>query len=121
MVDNIKLKIFLASDHAGFLLKEKIKKHLEKNKFSFEDFGNLKLNFDDDYPDFVIPCAEKVATTKNSLGIIFGGSGQGEAIAANKVKGIRAAVFCGGESSRAKLTEKNSILGACSRREKLQT
>ena len=108
MVDIIKLKIFLASDHAGFLLKEKIKKHLEKNKFSFEDFGNLKLNFDDDYPDFVIPCAEKVATTKNSLGIIFGGSGQGEAIAANKVRGIRAVVFYGGNRKIISLSKEHN-------------
>lgn len=84
--------VFLASDHAGFALKEKIKQHLKKRKLSFHDIGPFALDKDDDYPDFIIPCAEKVAQTKNSFGIILGGSGQGEAIAANKVKGIRAIV-----------------------------
>ena len=85
--------IFLASDHAGFVLKEKIKQHLKKKNLSFQDIGPFFLNKDDDYPDYIIPAAEKVAKTKNSLGIILGGSGQGEAIAANKVKDIRAAVI----------------------------
>ncbi len=86
------VKIFLASDHAGFSLKEKIKEYLKSKNFDVKDFGPAKLNKQDDYPDFIIPCAEEVEKTKNSLGIVLGGSGQGEAIAANKVKGIRAAV-----------------------------
>lgn len=88
-----KITVFLASDHAGFALKEKIKQYLKKNGFSFEDIGPYNFNKDDDYPDFIIPAAEKVAKTKNSLGIILGGSSQGEAIVANKVKGIRAAAI----------------------------
>jgi len=86
------LKIFLASDHAGFDLKNKIKTYLEKNEILCEDFSPKKIP-NDDYPDQIFPLAKKVARTKNSLGIIFGGSGQGEAIVANKVKGIRAAVI----------------------------
>ncbi len=85
--------IFLASDHAGFELKEKIKDHLILKGYAIFDCGAFNYNPKDDYPDFIIPCAKKVAKTKNSLGIIFGGSGQGEAIAANKIKGIRAAVL----------------------------
>lgn len=85
------VKIFLACDHAGFLLKEKIKSHLQKN-YLVEDFGTNSEK-DVDYPDFIIPCAKKVVKTKNSLGIVLGGSGQGEAIVANKIKGVRAAVI----------------------------
>ena len=85
------MKIFLGSDHAGFPLKEFLKKHLSKT-YDVEDCGT----FDEkpcDYPDFIFPVAEKIAKHKNSKGIILGGSGQGEAIAANRVKGARAAVF----------------------------
>jgi len=89
------MKIFLGSDHAGFRLKEKIKAFLTKKKISYEDLGPKTYNKSDDYPDFVIPAAKKVARNKNSRGIILGYSGQGEAIAANKVKGIRAVVYYG--------------------------
>lgn len=85
--------IFLASDHAGFNLKEKIKNHLIRNGYAIFDFGPEKLNPADDYPDFIIPCAKKVSQTPSAQGIVIGGSGQGEAIAANKIKGIRAATI----------------------------
>lgn len=85
--------IFLASDHAGFKLKEKIKNHLILKGYAIYDFGSHKLDGGDDYPDFIKPCAKKVAHTKDAKGIILGGSGQGEAIAANKIKGIRAATI----------------------------
>ncbi|MEM3074864.1 MAG: RpiB/LacA/LacB family sugar-phosphate isomerase [Candidatus Pacearchaeota archaeon] len=85
------MKVFLASDHAGFKLKEKIKSFLKRKKISYEDMGAYSYNKNDDYPDFIIKTAEKVAKTK-SKGIIIGFSGQGEAIAANKVRHIRAVV-----------------------------
>ena len=88
-------KIFLASDHAGFKLKEKIKSYLQNQNYQVEDLGPKKFVKDDDYPDYIIPCAKKVASNKNSKGIILGFSGQGEAIAANRVGGIRAAVYYG--------------------------
>jgi len=69
-------KIYLASDHAGFRLKEKVKKYLEKKKISYEDVGPKKYDKKDDYPDYVIPAARKVARNK-SKGIVFGYSGQG--------------------------------------------
>lgn len=100
--------IFLASDHAGFALKEKVKQHLKKIGFSFEDIGPYNFNKNDDYPDYIIPAAEKVAKAKNSLGIIFGGSGQGEAIVANKVKGIRAAVIYNYNSKIIKLSKEHN-------------
>ena len=88
----MKEAIFLASDHAGFKLKERVKFDLEKKSYQIEDFGPKKLNKEDDYPDFIIPAVEKAIKT-NSIVIVFGGSGQGEAIAANKVKGARAVVI----------------------------
>jgi len=89
-------KIFVASDHAGFELKEKIKVFLENKGHDVKDVGAHSFEPKDDYPDFIIPAAQQVASTPGSKGIILGGSGQGEAITANKIKGIRAVVFYGG-------------------------
>ncbi len=91
----MKKEIVLATDHAGFDLKEDLKKYLIKNNFSIKDFGAHENDSTDDYPDFIMPAAEYI-TNNNTLGIIFGGSGQGEAMAANRFKGIRATVFYGG-------------------------
>lgn len=88
-----KFLIFLAADHAGFNMKEYVKAHLQKNGYQLEDCGAFKYNTEDDYPGFMQKAAKKVASNKNSRGIIFGGSGQGEAITSNKVHGIRAAVY----------------------------
>ena len=91
-----KKKILVASDHAGYELKNSIKKYIEELGYTCEDMGPHIYDKEDDYPDFVIPLAEKISQSKGkSKGIKIGGSGQGEAIAANKVKGIRAAVFYG--------------------------
>ena len=90
-----KPKIFLATDHAGLNLKEEIKKYLKKEGYEVDDQGAFSYNEKDDYPEFVCRAAKKVSETPNSRGIIFGGSGQGEAIAANKVPGIRAALYYG--------------------------
>ena len=90
----MKQKICLATDHAGFELKEHVKSFLESNGYETKDFGADSYDKEDDYPDFIIPCAKEVSKSK-CLGIIFGGSGQGEAISSNKVKGIRAAVYYG--------------------------
>ncbi len=84
------MKVYLAADHAGFSLKEKVKEYLIKNGYEAEDCGAFEVNPDDDYPDFVEKAAVKVAQDVSSKGIIFGKSGAGEAIAANKIKGIRA-------------------------------
>ncbi len=81
-------KIYIASDHGGFKLKGKIISFLEKKKYSIEDLGPFKYKKDDDYPDYVIPLAKKVAKT-NSQGIVICRNGQGVCIAVNKVKGIR--------------------------------
>lgn len=96
--------IYLGSDHAGFELKRKIKKLLDELGLKYEDLGPNKYDTDDDYPDFIIPVAQKVAENSGSRGIVFGGSGQGEAIAANKIKGIRAALYYGGPLDIVKLS-----------------
>ena len=84
-------KIALGSDHAGYDLKEAIKKHLESEGYEVIDFGTNSPE-SVDYPDYIFPAAECVANKEADCGIVFGGSGNGEAIAANKVKGIRCAV-----------------------------
>jgi len=81
--------IYIGSDHAGFNLKEELKKYLEKLKYKFEDLGNKEMDAGDDYPDYALMVAEKVTGTDN-LGILVCATGIGMFLAANKVKGIRA-------------------------------
>lgn len=88
--------IYLATDHAGFELKEKIKEYLIKNGYQVEDFGAYQFDKDDDYPDFISRAAEAVSKNSDSKAIILGGSGQGEAIVANRFSGVRTTVFYGG-------------------------
>lgn len=88
--------IYLASDHAGFELKNSIVEYLTKEKVPFKDCGPFKYEETDDYPDYIIPAAKEVAADPDGKGIVIGGSGQGEAIAANKIKGVRAALYYGG-------------------------
>ena len=101
------IKIILGSDHAGFKLKEKIKLFLQREKISYEDLGTFSEK-KVDYPDFVIPVAEKVVKEKNCFGIILGGSGEGEAIAANKVKGARVVVIYNFDKKLIQLTKKHN-------------
>ncbi|MFC1785496.1 RpiB/LacA/LacB family sugar-phosphate isomerase [Candidatus Neomarinimicrobiota bacterium] len=90
------MKIILATDHAGFDLKNHVKDYLTKKGYQIEDFGAYEYDSADDYPDLIMPAARVVGSSKNTLGIIFGGSGQGEAMAANRVKGVRAVVYYDG-------------------------
>ena len=91
------MKIYLAADHAGYELKEKLKKYLGEMGHDVQDFGAFNYNPEDDYPDFIFPAMKALnedvqSSASNSRGIILGGSGQGEAIIANRFKDIRAAV-----------------------------
>ena len=97
-------KIILGTDHAGFGLKEEVKKFLVESSFDVDDQGAYSLDKKDDYPEFIYKAVKKVAATPDSKGIVFGGSGQGEAIVANKVKGIRAAVYYGSKTDIVKLS-----------------
>lgn len=86
------MKIHIATDHAGLELKDIISKHLTEKGHEVTDHGAYEYDPQDDYPEFIIKAAEAVAADSESLGVVFGGSGNGEQIAANKVKGIRAAL-----------------------------
>ena len=102
------MKIFIAADHAGFYLKKQLIQYLEIKGYEVEDCGAYEMNEKDDYPDFIIPCAQKVVNDTGSLGVVIGGSGNGEQIAANKVKGILAALYNGGKVEIAKLAREHN-------------
>ena len=100
--------IHIATDHAGLELKEKVKSYLSKLDYEVIDHGAYEYDALDDYPDFIFPCAEAVSNDPNSKGIILGGSGQGEAMAANRVKGVRAAVCYNGPDEIIKLSRQHN-------------
>jgi len=102
------MKIYIGADHAGFEIKEMLKKYLADLKYEVEDKGAFKYEPEDDYPDFVLPVARAVAADPENRGIIIGGSGEGEAICANRVKGARAAVFYGGNFEIIELSRKHN-------------
>ncbi|OUW78884.1 MAG: ribose-5-phosphate isomerase [bacterium TMED217] len=102
------MKIHLATDHAGLELKDKIKQHLNESGHDVIDHGAYEYDALDDYPDFIFPCAKAVAEDNRSRGIILGGSGQGEAMAANRIKGVRAAVFYNGPKEIIELSRQHN-------------
>lgn len=90
------MKIFVGSDHAGFGLKEKLIPFLLELGHEVVNKGAFEYNEEDDYPDFIIPVAREVSMHPNEVrGIILGGSGQGEAMSANKLNDVRATVYYG--------------------------
>ncbi len=94
------MRIHIGSDHAGLEFKNELIHHLVAGGHDVTDHGPYEFDALDDYPDFCIPTAEAVAKDETSLGIVLGGSGNGEQIAANKVKGIRAALVWSIETAR---------------------
>lgn len=91
------MKIFLGCDHAGFEFKERVKGWLKGLGYEVYDEGAFAYEEDDDYPDFASIVAKQVAgNPAENRGLIFGGSGQGEAMTANRYRGVRAAVYYGG-------------------------
>lgn len=86
------MRVHIGTDHAAFELKEYLVTELDKLGYEVVDHGAHVYDAQDDYPVTIIPCAEAVAASGGELGIVLGGSGNGEQIAANKVKGIRAAL-----------------------------
>jgi len=90
------MKVFIGTDHAGYMLKEKIISSLKLQGYEVTDKGAYEYNEHDDYPDFVVPVAEEVSRNPdNTRGIILGSTGEGEAIAANKFPHVRAVVDYG--------------------------
>src|SRR3989338_2601767 len=90
------MKIFIGTDHAGYVLKEKLVSFLNEGGYDIVDKGAFEYNEQDDYPDYIIPVAEEVNKDPDNVkGIILGATGEGEAIAANKFTHVRAVVFYG--------------------------
>ena len=102
------MNIHIATDHAGLELKNIIQDYLIKKGHDVKDHGAYEYDALDDYPDFIFPCAQAVAADPESRGIILGGSGQGEAMAANRIKGVRAAVFYNGPAEIVKLSREHN-------------
>lgn len=89
------MKIALTTDHAGFELLKQLQSFLEAQGYECINYGPKAFEPSDDYPDFIIPAARAVASKDVDVGIIMGGSGQGEAIVANRIKGARCALYYG--------------------------
>lgn len=89
------MKVFLGTDHAGYWLKGHVASFLQSKGYEVVDCGAHAYNADDDYPDFVHAVAQQVIRDPDCRGIVLGGSGQGEAIVANRYSGIRAIVCYG--------------------------
>ena len=94
------MKIHIGSDHAGLEFKAKIIEHLKSKGHQVEDHGPHQYDALDDYPVFCIPAAQATAADPASFGIVLGGSGNGEQMAANKVKGVRAALVWSIETAK---------------------
>lgn len=100
--------IYIGSDHAGYKLKENLITYIKSLGYEVKDKGAFNLNKDDDYPDFVIPVAKEVSSNPNNFGIVIGGSGQGEAMSANKIDNIRATEYYGGDLEIIKVSRQHN-------------
>jgi ribose 5-phosphate isomerase B len=106
------MKIHLGCDHAGFELKEKVVSHLKNNGHEVIDHGAKKFDALDDYPVFCFLAAQAAAKDPSSLAIVIGGSGNGEQISANKIKGVRAALAWSAETAKLAREHNNAnVLG----------
>lgn len=100
------MNLYIAADHSGVLLKEELKRLLPH--IAFIDLGGSDSDNADDYPDVIAPCAERVAA-EGALGVVIGGSGQGEAMVANRTRGARAAVFYGKQAPVAPIDAEGAV------------
>ena len=103
------MKLAITTDHAGFEALRELKTYLESLGHECVEFGPTKFDAEDDYPDFIVPAAQAVASGECERGIIMGGSGQGEAIAANRVKDVRAALFYGPAIAKTAIDAKGTM------------
>lgn len=102
------MKIYIASDHAGFSLKETLVNYLTELGHEVIDRGPFVIDLNDDYPDFISLVAKDVSADPNSRGIILGGSGQGEAMVANRFPAVRASIFFGNDFEIVKVTREHN-------------
>lgn len=101
--------LYLATDHAGFLHKEAVREWLLHEGCTVVDVGATVFDYDDDFPDYIAVAAKAVsAEPEAKAAIIFGGSGEGEAMMANRYKGVRATVYYGGDESIIKLSREHN-------------
>ncbi len=98
---------YIGADHRGYELKEKLKKYLEELGYQYEDMGAFEYNKADDFPDFANAVAQKVALKEENRGILICGSGIGVAVAANKVRGVRAGTPSGIEQLKASVNDES--------------
>ena len=110
------LKFALGTDHAGYKYKEAIKEHLHNQGHETKDFGTFSED-SVDYPDFIVPAAEAVSQSLVDLAIVLGGSGNGEAMAANKVKGVRCALCWSEETAKLAKEHNNANIIAIGERQ----
>lgn len=103
------MKIAITTDHSGFKALKELNLYLRSLGHTTVNFGPASFEPDDDYPDFMFPAAQAVANGSCDVGIIMGGSGQGEAIAANRIKGVRAALFYGPVVAKAAIDADGSM------------
>ena len=94
------MRVYLGSDHAGFELKARLVQHVTALGHDPVDCGPAAYDGEDDYPPYVLLAASRVAADPGSVGIVLGGSGNGEAIAANKVRGVRCALAFSADTAR---------------------
>lgn len=106
--------IHLATDHAGFEMKEFIKLALEELGYTLIDHGASEYDEGDDYPDFIIPAAEALSQSPEDRALLFGGSGQGEAIAANRFSNVRATAYYHFDPEIIKLSREHNNANALS-------
>lgn len=102
------MKVYFATDHAGFDLKEKLFPFVHELGYDVVDFGAFKLDPDDDYPEYIKQAAAAVSENPTDKAIILGGSGQGEDMVADKFPGVRSAVYYGGNLEVVKLSREHN-------------
>lgn len=94
------MRVHIGTDHAGFELKQHLVSELTAKGYEVIDHGPSEYDSEDDYPVYCLPAAQAVVDDPGSLGIVIGGSGNGEAIAANKVDGVRCALAWSAETAK---------------------
>jgi ribose 5-phosphate isomerase B len=103
------MTIYIATDHAGFELKKLVCDWLSREHFDIVDYGAFSYDAEDDFPDFIYQVGQAISTGEGYVrGIIFGGSGQGEAMIANRYPNVRAAVYYGGDESIVRLSREHN-------------
>ncbi len=106
------MRLHIAADHAGFELKQHLLQHFSDQGHDVVDHGAFEYDAQDDYPPFCLSAAEAVVATPGDLGIVIGGSGNGEQLAANRVRGVRAALIWSEETARLARQHNDAQIGS---------